>query len=120
MEASIRRASKAPPIAPSITVILLCFVCFFPGKIVTCGASIEELSEPEKSLHVIVEKDRHRFPDALHKFGASEIEENNVQTMTILISILPNFQAFSVQRLGKNTLQFVIFYIPDECMSVYN
>jgi hypothetical protein len=51
-------------------------------KIVTCGASIEELAE--KSLHVIVEKERHKFPDALHKFGASAMEKNNAQKMTIL------------------------------------
>lgn len=88
MEASISKASKAPPIAPSITATLLCFMCFFLVKIVTCGVAIEELAE--KSLHVIVEKDRHKFPDALHKLGVSATEEDNAQTMKILIS-LPNF-----------------------------
>ena len=46
-------------------------MCFFLFKIVTCGVSREELAE---KLHVIVEKDRHKFPDALQKLGVSAIE----------------------------------------------
>lgn len=56
-------------------------------KIVTCGISIEELAE--KSLHLNVEKERHKFPDALQKIGASGSRTNAQMTgdnkMTILI-----------------------------------
>lgn len=70
---NIASASKAPPIAPSIIAKRLCSVCFFRGKSVTCGASIEELDE--RSLHDIVEKERHKFPDVLHSISALAQEE---------------------------------------------
>lgn len=65
-----RRARTAPAAAPAIIATRLGPVCFFLGNIVTWGVSIEGLDE--KSLHVIVEKERHKFPDALHKINASE------------------------------------------------
>ena len=59
------RANMAPPAAPSIMAKCLCRVCFLLVKIVTCGVSIEEFGET--SLHAVVEKERHKFPDVLHK-----------------------------------------------------
>lgn len=60
-------ASKAPPDAPSIIAIWLCLVRFLLVTIVTCGVSIEGFDET--SLHVIVEKERHKFPDVLRKLS---------------------------------------------------
>lgn len=65
-----RRASMAPPAAPAIMATWSCPACFFLGNIVTCGVSIDGLDDT--SLHVIVENDRHKFPDVLHQMDASE------------------------------------------------
>jgi hypothetical protein len=65
-----RRASMAPAAAPAIIATWLGPVCFLLGNIVTWGVSIEGLDET--SLHVIVEKERHKFPEVLHKIDASE------------------------------------------------
>lgn len=59
------RENTAPPTAPIISGNLLLPLCFLGDKTVTCGVSIEGLIE--KSLQKVVEKERHRFPDALQE-----------------------------------------------------
>lgn len=59
--AMTEKASATPPTALSITAICLWPWCLLGVKIVTCGVSIV----PEMSLQDNVEKDRHKFPDAL-------------------------------------------------------
>lgn len=56
------KARATPPAIISIVSICLWLLCF-GGKTVTCGVSIVL----EKSLHVAVENDKHRFPDDLQK-----------------------------------------------------
>ena len=67
------RANKAPPAAPSIIAKCLCGVCFLLVKIVTCGVSIEGFDET--SLHAIVEKERGKFPDVLHRSWSIKAHE---------------------------------------------
>ena len=61
--AMTEKASATPPTEPSITAICLWPLLLLGVRTVTCGVSIV----PEMSAQDDVEKDRHRFPDALSK-----------------------------------------------------
>lgn len=65
-----RSARMAPPTTPAIIATLSCLVRIFGGNAVTCGVSIEGVDET--SLHDIVEKERHIFPEVLNIINISE------------------------------------------------
>lgn len=58
--------SAAPPTVLSIIARWFCPWFFLPGTVISCGASIEGVSD-DASSHTVVEKVRHKFPDVLQK-----------------------------------------------------